>query len=77
MADLTRLFKTVGAFESKNPCKACGAPIVMVPRYFKKHFEGWMPFDPDGTCHFETCPEADKNYTPKKPRKEEQDDLDF
>lgn len=38
-------------------CKSCDAEIV----WEKTENEKWIPMDPDGHCHFDTCPDAPKH----------------
>lgn len=37
-------------------CKRCGATI----KFVKTENDKWIPMDPDGTCHFDTCPYANE-----------------
>ena len=40
----------------ESRCSGCGMKIFWIKTVNGKN----MPLDPDGTCHFETCPEADQ-----------------
>lgn len=41
-------------------CRSCGAPVVWGELGHRPH-----PFNPDGTSHFATCPQADA-WRPKR-----------
>lgn len=42
-------------FDNAGKCRSCGAPVG-----WARHSVTWKkaPFDPDGTSHFATCPDA-------------------
>lgn len=50
-----------GFILNMSKCRSCGIEI----EWHKSENDRWIPYDINGTCHFESCPDAKdwrKNY---------------